>query len=434
MAKQVIMPQLGESVTEATLTKWLKTTGEPVNEFEALLEINTDKVDAEVPSPASGVLLAILVPEGANVQVGTLLAWIGDPTEALQAETEPASGMSPSPAAGDLPPNIAHSPATPNQLPAGQDRQLGFISPLVRRMAQEYNLDLAQIPGTGQGGRITKHDVQAYLQRQSTGRSGAQAAGQPGNLTTWQPETEATRSANYPPISLPGDELIPLTPLRRAIAEHMVYSERTAPHVTTVMEADLSRVVAHRQANKDAFTRDGANLTYTTYFLAAATAALKIYPLVNASWSEQGIIVHHTVNIGLAASLGEAGLIVPVIRNADSLSLLGLARTINDLAGRARSRQLKPEEVKGGTFTITNHGITGSLFAAPIINQPQCAILGVGAIQKRPVVISDALGNDAIAIRPMVYLSLTFDHRILDGALADTFLNEVVKSLNVLTD
>jgi 2-oxoglutarate dehydrogenase E2 component (dihydrolipoamide succinyltransferase) len=230
-------------------------------------------------------------------------------------------------------------------------------------------------------------------------------------------------------ISLPGDEILPLSPVRRAIAEHMVFSERTAPHVTTVMEADLSRVVAHRQANKAAFARAGANLTFTAYFAAAATAALKAFPLVNASWSEAGIVIHHTVQLGLAASLGEAGLIVPVIKGAESLSLLGLAQAINDLAERARARQLKPDEVRGGTFTITNHGITGSLFAAPIINQPQCAILGVGAIQKRAVVISDPLGNDALAIRPMVYLSLTFDHRILDGALADQFLSEVVKLL-----
>jgi 2-oxoglutarate dehydrogenase E2 component (dihydrolipoamide succinyltransferase) len=213
------------------------------------------------------------------------------------------------------------------------------------------------------------------------------------------------------------------------IAEHMVFSERTSPHVTTVMETDLSRVATHRQANKDAFARDGINLTFTAYFVAAATSALITYPIVNSSWSENGVIIHHTVNMGIATSLGEAGLIVPVIRSAESLSLLGLARTVNDLAERARKQQLKPDEVKGGTFTITNHGITGSLFAAPIINQPQCAILGVGAIQKRVVVVSDAAGNDALAIRPMVYLSLTFDHRILDGAMADMFLGEVVKSL-----
>jgi 2-oxoglutarate dehydrogenase E2 component (dihydrolipoamide succinyltransferase) len=217
--------------------------------------------------------------------------------------------------------------------------------------------------------------------------------------------------------------------VRRSIAEHMVQSKHTSPHVTTIMEADLSRVVAHRQANKDTFAKDGVNLTFTAYFVAAAVDALKAYPIVNSSWTDDGIRLHRAINIGVAASLGEAGLIVPVIKDADRLSLLGLARIINDLAQRARSKQLKPDEVQGGTFTITNHGVTGSLFATPIINQPQCAILGVGKIQKRVVVVSDAAGNDSIAIRPMVYLGLTFDHRILDGAIADNFLGRVAETL-----
>jgi 2-oxoglutarate dehydrogenase E2 component (dihydrolipoamide succinyltransferase) len=224
-------------------------------------------------------------------------------------------------------------------------------------------------------------------------------------------------------------EVLPLTPVRKAIAEHMVMSKRTSPHVSTIMEADLSRVFAHRKANKAAFGRDGANLTFTAYFISAAIAALKAYPVVNSSFSEEGIRLHRQINIGMATSLGEGGLIVPVIKGADGLSLLGLARAINDLAERARSGNLQPDEVRGGTFTITNHGTSGSLFATPIINQPQCAILGVGMIQKRVVVISDETHGDTIAIRPMVYLSLTFDHRILDGAIADYFLGEVVKSL-----
>jgi 2-oxoglutarate dehydrogenase E2 component (dihydrolipoamide succinyltransferase) len=223
--------------------------------------------------------------------------------------------------------------------------------------------------------------------------------------------------------------LLPLTPVRRAIADHMVLSRRTSPHVTTVMEVDLSRVVAHRQANKADFARDGVNLTFTAYFASASATALRAYPIVNSSWTEEGIRLHQQINIGMATSLGEDGLIVPVIKGADSLSLLGLARAINDLANRARLKKLQPDEVKGGTFTITNHGTSGSLFAMPIINQPQCAILGIGAIQKRVVVISDESQGDSIAIRPMVYLSLTFDHRILDGALADYFLGKVVESL-----
>jgi 2-oxoglutarate dehydrogenase E2 component (dihydrolipoamide succinyltransferase) len=229
--------------------------------------------------------------------------------------------------------------------------------------------------------------------------------------------------------------VLPLNTVRQAIAEHMVLSKRTSPHVTTVMEVDLGRVVAHRQANKEAFAREGVNLTFTAYFVIAAVYALKAYPIVNSSWSDAGIVLHRDINIGMAASLGEAGLIVPVIKNADRLSLSGTARAVNDLAQRARSRQLKPDEVKGGTFTLTNHGTSGSLFATPIINQPQCGILGVGAIQKRVVVVSGENSDltsgvsDSIAIRPMVYVSLTFDHRILDGAIADTFLSKVVESL-----
>ncbi|MFN7037278.1 MAG: 2-oxo acid dehydrogenase subunit E2, partial [Bellilinea sp.] len=228
------------------------------------------------------------------------------------------------------------------------------------------------------------------------------------------------------PVEIPADaELVPLTPTRRSIAEHMVFSKRTAAHVTTVMEADLKRVVAHREANKSIFARDGVNLTYTAYFAAATIAALKAFPQVNSSWSEEGLILHSEINLGIAVSLGEEGLIVPVIRGADGLSLLGLARAIQDLAGRARAHRLLPDEVKGGTFSITNHGIGGSLFATPVINQPQCGILGVGAIQKRAVVVE----GDAIAVRPMVYLSFTFDHRILDGASADGFLGKVVETL-----
>lgn len=426
MAKQVLMPQLGESVTEGLLTKWLKAKGEPVEEFEALLEINTDKVDTEIPSPAKGVLIDILVPAGTTVKVGETLAWIGERDEIVR-----------------LPPHdqgeeIARSPVkkTAPNLEVIQSEAViatartGFISPVVRRIAQEHALDLSQIAGSGLHGRITKTDVLAYLEAQT-----ARGVNQPSALSqTSQPAGVSGVPGSpgaYPAFSLPGDEILTLSPVRRSIAEHMVFSERTSPHVTTVMEADLSRVIAHRQANRETFARDGASLTFTAYFASAAVAALKTYPLVNASWSDQGIVVHHIVNLGLAASLGEAGLIVPVIKQAEGLSLLGLARAINDLAQRARARQLKPDEVKGGTFTITNHGITGSLFAAPIINQPQCAILGVGAIQKRVVVTTDALGNDSLAIRPMVYLSLTFDHRILDGALADLFLNEVVKSLGI---
>ena len=401
MPIQVVMPQLGESVLEGTITKWLKAKGERIDEFEPLLEVNTDKVDTEIPSPASGVLLDILVGEGTTVQAGSLLGWIGEAGE-------------PAPA-GDQPQHDAKSAITPSASKASRD--LGFISPVVSRIAAEHAIDLGQVTGTGQGGRITKKDVLAYLEGTASPKLPPSRAPQPPVSRAPQP------SISQAPQAEPG-ELLPMTPVRRAIAEHMLLSKHTSPHVTTVMEADLSRVVAHREANKAAFNRDGVNLTFTAYFIAAAVAGLKAHPIVNSSWSDEGIRLHRQINIGMATSLGEEGLIVPVIKDADRLSLLGLAQGINDLAKRARAKKLQPDEVKGGTFTLTNHGISGSLFATPIINQPQCAILGVGAIQKRVVVI-----NDAIAIRPMAYISLTFDHRILDGAIADYFLAKVVETL-----
>jgi 2-oxoglutarate dehydrogenase E2 component (dihydrolipoamide succinyltransferase) len=292
----------------------------------------------------------------------------------------------------------------------------------VAKISTEYGVDLSQVKGTGQAGRITKKDILAFIetrQQISSPPRPTQPLGTAPGSETAQLTDKTTETF---PIR-PG-EILPLNPVRRAIADHMVMSKRTSPHVTTVMEADLNRILAHRQANKDGFARDGINLTFTAYFVAATVNALKDFPIVNSTWKEEGILIQPEINIGMATSLGESGLIVPVIKNADGLSLLGLARAVNDLAQRARTRQLKPEEVKGGTFTITNHGISGSLFATPIINQPQCGILGIGTIQKRVIVI-----EDAIAIRPMVYLSLTFDHRILDGATADYFLARVVESL-----
>lgn len=424
MPVEVLMPQMGESVVEATITRWLKSVGDTVQEFEPLVEVNTDKVDTEIPSPSSGVLLDILVPEGATVQAGSILAWIGEAGEVISKITPPPEKTSKM--EGKPEPALLTRVAARPVIETGKNRELGFISPIVARIAREHNLDLSKVPGSGQGGRITKNDVMAYLETQ-------QKAAAP----TIEAEAGEAIPSPTPPVSLtqaetvsrpPSGELLPLTVVRRAIAEHMVNSKRISPHVTTVMEADLHRVVAHRSENKAAFERDGVNLTYTAYFVYATVVALRAYPIVNSSWTDEGILLHPEINIGMATSLGEEGLIVPVIKNADSLSLMGLARKINDLANRARAKKLQPDEVKGGTFTITNHGISGSLFASPIINQPQCAILGVGAIQKRVKVISSQEG-DTIAIRPMVYLSLTFDHRILDGAIADYFLGKVVESL-----
>jgi 2-oxoglutarate dehydrogenase E2 component (dihydrolipoamide succinyltransferase) len=283
---------------------------------------------------------------------------------------------------------------------------LGFISPVVAKIAAEHGVNLSQVAGTGLNGRITKNDVLTFV----------------GDR-----ESEIVTSAkpvNLQPANLANDTLIRHTSIRKSIAAHMVESKHTSPHVLTVMEADMSRVTKHRAANKAAFEKDGVNLTFTAYFMTAVVAGLKAYPLVNSSWSDEGVVIHKNINIGMATSLGEEGLIVPVIKGADNLSLLAMARAVNDFASRARSKKLQPDEVKGGTFTLTNHGISGSLLAFPVINQPQCGILGVGAMQKRVVVI-----DDAIAIRPMVYLSFVFDHRILDGASADWFLTKVKETL-----
>ncbi len=451
MPTKVIMPQLGESVVEGTISRWLKQEGEPIEEFEPLLEVNTDKVDSEIPAPAEGVLLKVTVPEGETVRAGTIIAWIGEAGESVPEGTDggaqkQAAQKGEEKQAGQPKQSAAQPPER------GPKRDLGFISPIVAKLAQEHNLDLSQIKGTGHGGRITKKDVLAFVDRQQDGQKAKQAEPEapawetPGEGDLFRPtemvfgqakpqsaarlvEPAAPHPAaatSIPPSSEEsGGKLVPLSNIRRRIAEHMTQSVRTAPHVTTVMEADLSKVVADYQEQKPVLARDGIHLTYTSYFAAATARALRAVPLANSSWTDDGILLHQQINLGIAVSLGEEGLIVPVIKNADGLSLLGLARAIKDLAERARSRSLQPDEIKDGTMTITNHGITGSLFANPIINQPQSGIVGVGAIQKRVVVTPE----DAIAVKPMVYLSFTFDHRILDGASADGFLGKVVEYL-----
>jgi 2-oxoglutarate dehydrogenase E2 component (dihydrolipoamide succinyltransferase) len=433
MGTQVIMPQLGESVVEGKISRWLKQIGEPVKLYEPILEVETDKVTTEVTAAGEGTLLKLYANEGDVVKAGALIAFIG------------AAGEIDS-HGGSLSPQ-SHSSAQPlpvkekEQMPRGNGSS-ARISPVVARIAAEHNIDVSLVHGTGEGGRVTKKDILAYVEQQGSPRPAGETAGvkaesekleaweQPGLGELFRPTEElfgkaAPASASpIAPAAAPtavNGEVVPLNSMRRAIADHMVMSKRTSPHVTTVFEVDLSQVVAHRNANKAAFERDGANLTFTPYFAMATIAALKQYPLVNSAWSDSGIVLQRTVNLGIAVSLGEEGLIVPVIKNADSLNLLGLARIVNDLADRARRKQLKPDEVQGGTFTITNHGTSGSLFATPIINQPQCGILGVGLIQKRVVVVTQN-ESDAIAIRPMVYLGLTFDHRILDGNSADNFV------------
>ncbi len=402
MATKVLVPLLGEGVEEVTVIKWLKKEGDSVKELEPLLEVNTDKVDTEIPAPASGTVLKIMAEEGVPAKVGAVLAFIGKAGESVES-----GGVESAPQVKAKVSSEQSSVSQPVTQSAVRSTDLGFISPVVAKIAAEHGVNLQNVAGTGLNGRITKNDVLNFVE---SGKS--KVAGQPASL---QPST-------LKPIE--GDQLIKHSPIRKSIADHMVMSKHTSPHVLTVMEADMGRVAKHRSANKEIFSRDGVNLTFTAYFMTAIVAGLKSYPIVNSSWSDEGVLVHKAVNLGMATSLGEDGLIVPVVKNADDLSLLAMARSVNDLANRARTKKLQTDEVKGGTFTLTNHGISGSLFAFPVINQPQCGILGVGAMQKRVVVI-----DDAIAIRPMVYLSFVFDHRILDGASADNFLMKVKETL-----
>jgi len=407
MATKVLVPLLGEGVEEVTVIKWLKKEGDSVNELEPLLEVNTDKVDTEIPAPASGTVLKIVAEEGVPAKVGEILAFIGEAGEAVDSGQLLVGSEKPATIKAE---SVAQQSTVNYQQPT-TNKELGFISPVVAKIAAEHEVNLQQVQGTGLNGRITKNDVLGYVEGQRS-----------------KVESQPVQPANLQPVTLKpieGDQLIKHTTIRKQIADHMVMSKHTSPHVLTVMEADMSRVAKHRAANKEIFARDGINLTYTAYFMVAIVAGLKAYPQVNSSWSDEGLLVHKAVNIGMATSLGEEGLIVPVIKNADNLSLLAMARSVNDLANRARSKKLQPDDVKGGTFTLTNHGVSGSLFAFPVINQPQCGILGVGAMQKRVVVTED----DAIAVRPMVYLSFVFDHRILDGASADWFLAKVKETL-----
>ena len=418
MATKVLVPRLGEGVDEVTVTKWLKQVGDSVKELEPLLEVNTDKVDTEIPAPASGVILNIEIQEGQVAKVGQLLAVIGAAGEKIEGD-----GVQ------SLP--IMEEKTSPSQhqktLISSQSLRptdLGFISPVVAKIAAENGVNLSQVTGTGLNGRITKNDVLAFAGNQKAGV--VAQADKPSDMqpfdTVSESRTVRATPANDTPT--PGDQLIKHTNMRLSIAQHMLDSKRTSPQVLSVMEADMSRVMKHFATNEAVFGRDGIILTLTAYFISAIVAGLKAYPIVNSSWTDEGILIHKDINIGMAVSLGEEGLIVPIIKGADNLSLLAMARTVNDLARRARAKKLQLGEVKGGTFTLTNHGTGRSLFSFPILNQPQCGILGTGIMQNRVVAI-----DDATAIRPMIYLSFVFDHRILDGASADWFLAKVKETL-----
>ncbi len=408
MPTNVIMPQMGESVAEGTITKWYKKVGDHVERDEVLFEISTDKVDAEIPSPAAGVLAKILVSENQTVPVNAVVAVIdgeGAGAEAVAEREAPAAA----PAAPGAP---TPGKAAPVAIPALADKKVRS-SPLVRRIAREHRVDLAQVPGTGLGGRVSKRDILAYLAQ----REGAAAPPTPG-----PPETSATPA---PAMVFTGPtQVVPMTAMRRQIAEHMAASRRTSAHVTTVFEVEMTHIVETRERDGHEFEhRNGLKLTYTPFFVRAAVGAIKEFPIFNASVEGANIVYKRDLNIGIAVAL-ESGLIVPVIKRADEKNFLGIARAVQDLAERARSKRLSVDDVQDGTFTITNPGLFGSLFGTPIIHQPQVAILGVGAIEKRPVV-----RQDAIAIRPMVYLALSFDHRLIDGAVADQFMSRIKRAL-----
>ena len=398
MATPIVMPQMGESIAEGTIVRWLKKVGDHVERDEPLFEITTDKVDAEIPAPAAGILSAITVKEGETVAVNTVVGTIGQAGETAAAEPpreQKPEQVSPPPPRASRPSNGRHQRS----------------SPLVRRIAQDNDVDIAQISGSGIGGRVTKHDILEFLGRD------------PGSAVR-DPEPAPSKSPGSP-IPDPGSrtEIQPLSPMRKKIAEHMVLSRRTSAHVHTVFDVDFSHVERIRRDRKEDYLTRGARLTYMGFIAKAVVDALRRHPVLNASLDGDNVVLKKDVNLGIAVAL-DTGLIVPVVPNADEKNLLGLSRAIADVAERARAKQLKPEEVHGGTFTITNPGQSGAQFGMPIINQPQVAILGVGTIEKRPVVI-----DDAIAIRTMAYLTLGFDHRLVDGAVADEFMSEVKKQI-----
>jgi pyruvate dehydrogenase E2 component (dihydrolipoamide acetyltransferase) len=462
-AVDVVMPQMGVSVSEGTITRWLKQEGEQVEADEPLLEISTDKVDTEVPSPASGTVTQILVQEGETVDVGTKLGQIGGtataetPPPAAPPEPEPAT-----PVADDAPEPEAPAPAAPEPAatapasPAPTGNGKAFVSPVVARIASEHGVDPAQVPGTGSGGRVTKKDILAFVesggaqqpeQQQPPAAAPAQAppeaplpqAPAPAAPAAPAPPAQAPPPPAKPPApapvaaaeTLPGETVEPITAMRRGIAEHMRRSLDTAAHVTSAIEVDFSRIVTVREKLKkeyqDAY---GVNPTYLAFVAKASVETLRDYPYVNAEMRGDSIVTRNFVNLGIAVELAEGkGLIVPVIRNAEGLNLLGLARAIAEIAAKARNKQLVPDDVQGGTFTITNPGGYGTFHGTPVISQPQSAILGTYALVKRPWVVEDELGKDVIAIRPLMNITLTYDHRLVDGALAGRFLRDLRERL-----
>ena len=432
MPTEIVMPQMGESIFEGTITKWLKKPGDKVQRDEPLFEISTDKVDAEIPAPASGVLQDIKVAEGSTVQVNTVVGTIAADGEAAMPAAKPAPVAQTAPAPEKSEKKEAAAAAkTP---PAPERREViqfpheeedhARSSPLVRKIARENNVNLSQVTGSGLGGRITKQDIMAFLESQPSATAAASTASTVPAIASPAPSAKPAP----PPAAIPGD-LVPMTQMRKIIAQRMIESRRTSAHVHAMFEVDITRIVQLRNKTKSAFEqRHGARLTFMPFFVRAVIIALQQFPIVNASIENENVRYHRHVNVGIAVAL-EWGLIVPVLKNADELNFLGLQRGITDLGERARSKKLKPEEVEGSTFTVTNPGQFGAVFGLPIINQPNSAILGVGGIAKAPIVITDDQGNDSIAIRSLVHLTLGYDHRLIDGAVADQFMALVKKTL-----
>jgi pyruvate dehydrogenase E2 component (dihydrolipoamide acetyltransferase) len=434
MPTDIIMPQMGESIVEGTITKWLKKPGDKVQRDEPLFEISTDKVDAEIPAPASGVLHEIKVAEGTTVGVNTVVGTIAVDGEAAAAPAK-AAPAAPAPPAKEekeeKKPAAAAAPAPAAAAPPAQESaadEEARSSPLVRKIAREHGVNLSQVSGTGLGGRITKQDIMAFIERPSSTPAAPAAPAQ-------QPAAAASRPTAPPaaPAAYPGD-LVPLTSMRKIIAQRMIESRRTSAHVHCMYEVDFTRIVTLRAKHKNAFEqRHGVRLTFMPFFVRAAIIAIQQFPIVNASMDADNIRYHRYVNVGIAVAL-DWGLIVPVLKNAGDLNFLGLQRGITDLGERARSKKLKPEDVEGSTFTVTNPGQFGAVFGLPIINQPNSAIMGVGGITKQPLVITDKEGSDSIAIRSVVHLTLGYDHRLIDGAVADQFMALVKKSLETWSE
>jgi pyruvate dehydrogenase E2 component (dihydrolipoamide acetyltransferase) len=457
MPTDIIMPQMGESIVEGTITKWLKKPGDKVQRDEPLFEISTDKVDAEIPAPASGVLQEIKVTEGTTVNVNTVVGTIAVEGESAAA---PAKAAAPAPAAEkpaasaeekkpeEKKPALAPPPAAASTAP--EEEEEARSSPLVRKIAREHGVSLSQISGTGLGGRITKQDIMSFIESQASqpapvetdafgslpraesrgpaGRSEAPPVAGPVSPTASAPTPRPSAPAPFP-----GD-LVPLTNMRKLIAKHMIESRRTSAHVHCMYEVDFTRIVNLRNKQKTGFEqRHGARLTFMPFFVRAAVMALQQWPIINASLEGDNIRYHRQINMGIAVAL-DWGLIVPVLKNAGDLNFLGLQRGISDLGERARTKKLKPDDVEGSTFTVTNPGQFGAVFGLPIINQPNSAILGVGGITKQPMVITDKDGTDSIAIRSVVHLTLGYDHRLIDGAVADQFMAQVKKNLETWSE